>query len=175
MAEESFIPKKPTVKASYEAVGFGILFRLSFILFIAASLLTAALYFYRNISFNNLSEQKSTLQKLETEFEPSLISQLDKASAAISRSKDLLKNHIKSSEVFLMLEQNTLPEINFTSFSYASDKKSLSLAGEAASYADISSQSSVFESLPNIANVKFSNLGLRDNGRVTFDLIITFK
>lgn len=175
MAEESLIPKKPAVKASYQAGSFGALFRLSFIFFVAAAVLTGALYFYRNFQTNNLSDQKSSLQKLETEFEPALISELDKVSSSVSFSKTLLKNHLKTSQIFTMLEQNTLPEIAFSSFSYNSDTKSLALIGEASSYGTISSQASVFESLQNAASAKFSNLGLKDNGKVTFNLIIVFK
>ncbi len=175
MAEESLIPKRPVVKASYQAGSFGVLFRLSFIFFIAAAILTGGFYFYRNFETNSLSDQKSSLQKLETEFEPALISELDKVSASVAHSKDLLKNHVKTSQIFTMLEQNTLPEIAFSSFSYNSDTKSLALMGEASSYGAISSQSSIFESLQGVSSAKFSNLGLKDNGKVTFNLIIVFK
>ena len=175
MAEESLIPKKPTVKIPYEGGFFGVFFRLSFAFFIVAAILTGGLYLYRNFLINNLADQKATLQKLETDFEPALISELDKVSSSITNSKDLLKNHTKTSEVFAILEENTLPEISFGSFGYNTELKSLSLQGEAFSYSAISLQSSVFESLPSISSAKFSNLGLKDSGKVTFNLTIIFK
>ncbi len=137
--------------------------------------MTGGLYFYRNFQSNSLADQKSSLQKLETEFEPALISELDKVSSSVAHSKELLKNHVKTSQIFTMLEQNTLPGISFSSFAYNSDTKSLALVGEATSYGTISSESSVFESLQNVASAKFSNLGLKDNGKVTFNLVIIFK
>jgi hypothetical protein len=51
----------------------------------------------------------------------------------------------------------------------------LTLLGEAINYAVIASQSSVFESLEKIESAIFSNLTLRETGRVAFTLTLNFK
>lgn len=150
-------------------------FKISLIFFFASGLLCGGLYFFRNFLFNSLEEKKSTLSNLEVEFEPSLISEVQRVSSAISASKDILAKRVFQTNLFSLLEEKTLPQISFNTFSYSQDKKSLSLVGEAASYADIARQSSVFESSSEIKEVLFSNLALKETGNVSFTLTVNFK
>ena len=175
MDEQSLIPKKPAVRPQYVSAGLGVFFRLSFIFFLVSLLFAGTLFFYKNVLTNQLADQKETLKKLEVEFEPSLIAELDRVSRSISAARDLVKKHLRQSAIFTLLQENTLPAVTFTSFGYAEEKKSVTLAGDAASYADISAQSTVFESLGSVASARFSNLALKDSGRVSFALSITLK
>lgn len=174
MAETSLIPKKfPTPMGSRE--DFGVFFRVSLIVFLAAAVFTAGLYFYRNFAGASLLRQKSLLEKLEVEFEPSLIAELERVSNSIVAARDILRLHGRTSPVFDVLEQSTLSSVSFSNFSYSADKNIINLSGEAASYSDVASQSRVLEALPNIASATFSNLSLRESGAVSFNLNMVLK
>lgn len=175
MAEESLIPKKLPTGTAYPAGDFGIFLRIAFIVFLAAAFLSGGLYLYRNFLTNNLSRQKSVLAKLEVEFEPSLIKQLESVSGSITAARQILRNRVKTSALFDMLEANTLPTISFNTFSYSTEKNTVTLTGEASSYSDVSGQSSVFEFLPPVESATFGNLSLKEAGTVGFLLNLVLK
>jgi len=174
--DESLIPKKTAIRQStYIPEGVNMLFRLFFIFFIGTALLSGGLLFYRNYVFNSLEEGKSTLSKLETEFDEALISEISRVSNSISAGKNILDKHLKQSDILFLLEENTLPQVFYNSFNFDHGQKFLVLLGEALSYSAIASQSKAFESLDKIGSAVFSNLTLRDTGRVTFTLTLNFK
>lgn len=176
MNGESLIPKKaisrPTVNI---AGGANLFFRLSFILFIVIGIVSGGLLFYRNYVFNSLEEGKANLSRLENEFDPVLIAEVSKVANSISAGKNILDNHLKQSDILFLLEENTLSQIFYNSFIYSHGQKSLVLLGEALSYSAIASQSSVFEFLDQIESTVFSNLALRDTGKIAFTLTLNFK
>ncbi len=170
------IARKPARMPEFAAPGgTSPFFRIGLIFFLASGLLCGGLYFYRNFLSNSLQEKKTTLADLEVEFEPSLITEVQRVSSAISASKEILAKRVFQTRLFAILEEKTIPQISFGTFSYAHDKKSLVLVGEAASYADIARQSSVFETADEIKEVMFSNLLLKETGNVSFTLTINFK
>lgn len=176
MNGESLIPKKAVSRSAvFIPEGSGALFRISFIFFIVSALLSGGLMFYRNYVVNSLEKERANLAKLETEFDPALISEVSRVSNSIFTSKDILDKHLKQSDIFLLLEKNTLPQVFYNSFTYLHSQKSLVLLGEALSYSAIASQSETLESLEEIENTVFSNLTLRDTGRVAFTLTLNFK
>jgi len=170
------ITRRPVRMSEFATPGGGSpFFRIGLIFFLASGLLCGGLYVYRNFLSNSLEEKKSTLSSLEVEFEPSLISEVQRVSSAISAAKDILAKRVFQTRLFTILEEKTLPQISFGTFSYAHDKKALVLVGEAGSYADIARQSGVFESSSEIKEVLFSNLTLKETGNVSFTLTINFK
>lgn len=174
MAEESLIPKKfPT--AQYASEGFGVFLRISVIIFLVSLLLTAGIYAYGNFLKNNLASQKSVLQKVEIEFEPNTISELERVSNSIASAKNVLRAHTTSSSIFDMIEASALPAVSFSVFSYSAEKNMITLTGEATSYSDISAQSSVFEALLIVESATFGNLSLKEIGTVGFILNIQLK
>ena len=175
MDGESLIPKKAIARKTEYISREGGILRLAFIFFLATGLLSGGLIFYRNYIFNSLEEGKATLLKLETEFDPVLISEVGRVSSSIAAGKSILDKHLKQSDIFFLLEENTIPQIFYNSFNYSLDQKSLVLTGEAINYSIIASQADIFESLEKIEDAVFSSLTLRDTGRVAFTLTLNFK
>ncbi|MDP3935211.1 MAG: hypothetical protein Q8Q46_03290 [Candidatus Giovannonibacteria bacterium] len=174
MAEESLIPKKFPA-AQYASESFGVFFRISAIIFLVSLLFTAGIYVYGNFLKNSLADQKSVLQKVEIEFEPNTIAELERVSGAIASAGDILRGHTMSSDIFVMVEASALPTTSFNTFFYSAEKNMITLTGEAASYSDVSAQSSVFESLPNVESATFGNLALKETGTVGFILNVQLK
>ncbi|OGF61943.1 hypothetical protein A2926_00485 [Candidatus Giovannonibacteria bacterium RIFCSPLOWO2_01_FULL_44_40] len=174
MAELSLIPKKnPAVR--YVGESFGVLFRIGVIVLLGAAVFTAGLYLYRNFVKNNLARQKSVLEKLEIEFDPTSIAAWERLANSAAAGRAILKNHAKLSSVFSMLEENTLANVSFGTFAYSSEKNTMTLGGEAAGYADVSLQANIFEGLKDVSSATFGNLFLRESGAVGFTLNIIFK
>lgn len=144
-------------------------------MFLVAALFTGGLFLFRNFALNNLNNQKSVLQKLEIEFEPKTVAELERVSRAIASAQDILRKHARLSFVFKLIEDNTLNSVNFSNFSYSADKNTAALSGEAASYGDVSLQANIFESLQEAASATFGSLALKDTGNVSFALNIIFK
>lgn len=174
MAEESLIPKN-LQKTSYIRGGLDVFLRLALLIFLVVAVLTGGLYLYRNFLANSLARARADLKKLEVEFDPITILELERVSNSIAASRELLRAHPKSPAVFNLIEANVLPAVSFNTFSLSSEKKTVILLGESASYADVSAQAGVFEALPEISNVTFSNLGLREAGTVGFTLNMVLK
>lgn len=178
MAEiSSLIPKKTLgggTSFNY-SVGVGVFFRVAFILFLAAAFLTGGLYLFRNYISTNLEQQRALFKKLELEFEPSLIAELERVSNSIKAAKDILSHHARPSLVFNLLETHTLNSVSFSGFTYDRAKNSVVLTGEAPSYTAISAQTAIFNALDEIDGVIFTGPSLQETGTVTFSLTLNFK
>ncbi|MEK7560065.1 MAG: hypothetical protein AAB522_02075 [Patescibacteria group bacterium] len=176
MNGESLIPKKlASSPSTFIPEGSGALFRIAFIFFIAVAVLSGGLMLYRNYVVNSLEVDRATLAKLETEFDSAFVSEINRVSNSIVVAADMLDKHLKQSDIFLLLEENTTPQVFYNNFIYAHDQKSLVLLGEAASYSAIALQAGIFESLDKIESAVFSNLTLRDTGKIAFTLTLNFK
>ena len=157
------------------SVGAGVFFRIAFIVFLASAMLTGGLYLFRNYVSENLKAQKSLLKKIEVEFEPTLVAELERVSKSISAAKEIIRTHTHTSKIFDLLESHTLTNVAFDKFAFSIDKNSISLAGDAPSYTAIAAQAAVFGALPEIASVALSNLSLKDTGAVNFSISINLK
>lgn len=178
MAEiSSLIPKK-TLGGGVSiasSVGVGVFFRISFILFLAVSMLSGGLYLFRNYTANQLAEQKSLLKKIEIEFEPTLIAELERVGRSIRAAKSILQTHAHTSKIFELLESHTLTNAAFSNFAFAIDKNTVAMNGDAPSYAAVAAQAAVFGALPEVASVAFSNLALKETGTINFAITINLK
>lgn len=172
MAEASLIPKKLPSVASQFGGGVGIFFRIGFVFFVVAILATGALFLYRMLLVSNLTKQRGALQELESQFPVADIERREEVARAIEASQALLDAHVRPSRIFPLLQDNTLPTIFFSTFSYAETNRAIMVSGDAPSYQAVAQQASIFESLEEVASVTFSNLSLTSRGTVSFNFKI---
>jgi hypothetical protein len=182
--QTSFIPKKPITAGTTSRVqsssGSGGLFNLFAIIVFIISLAGAVFaYIWMGVIVNTGKQYQATLQTNENEFNPALISTLDRASMKINFAKSLLANHLAPDAIFGIIGGLTAEDISFSSLSYTAPKASnnyinLTMSGVGTSYSAIAFQSDVFGSSvqygENIAvkNPVLSGLGLNENGNVSF-------
>jgi hypothetical protein len=182
--QTSFIPKKPITAGTTSRVqsssGSGGLFNLFAIIVFIISLAGAVFaYIWMGVIVNTGKQYQATLQTNENEFNPALISTLDRASMKINFAKSLLANHLAPDAIFGIIGGLTAEDISFSSLSYTAPKASnnyinLTMSGVGTSYSAIAFQSDVFGSSvqygENIAvkNPVLSGLGLNGNGNVSF-------
>lgn len=174
MAEESLIPKKTTI-SDQNMAGFGIFFRIAVVFFVVAVVIVGSLFLYKSILQGNLTKGEAALKSLESQFPIETIDKHEEVATAIAVSQKLLAGHLKQSDIFTFLEENTLQSIAYGSFSFAENDHKVTISGEAPSYQAVAQQANVFEQLDKVSSATFSNLSLGSKGTVVFSLTILFK
>ncbi len=155
--------------------GLSMFLRISTVVFVVSAIISGSLYLWKSALASSVADQSSTLDKLNVTLNPGTITELEHTADAISSARSLLTNHAKTSVLFDMLEQNTLPDVGYTSFQYTSDQHTINLSGQASSYSSVAAQTAILENLPNVSSATFSNLALQDTGGVNFKIILTLK
>lgn len=166
--QTTFISKTPTIKPTYKKVGLGLFSIAAIFFFVASLILSFGLFFYRGFLENQVEDLTATLEKVESEFEPSLILELQHASKSISEMRASLNRHVATSRLFDFLEANTIADVSFSNFSYASGI--VTMTGVSRTYTSMAQQSLIFEKSRLVKNVSFSNFSLASGGLVNFSV-----
>lgn len=174
----TFIPKKPMVQedASTNApvsrpVGF--LSSMSLILFFITLAVGGGVFLWEKYETSKVAVLADSVSKVEKEFEPQLITQLQLLDKQLRNAQVLVKNHTVTSPLFDLLEASTLKQIQFSKFDYVVDDKAgvqIRMAGIADSYQAIAQQADVLGASTFLKNVIFSNFFLNPQGKVSFDV-----
>ncbi len=90
----------------------------------------------------------------------------------IESFKKFLENRLYSSNLFKILEELTLPQVQFVDFSADLSRAILELKAETINYQTLAKQVVAFEEDERIKKVEFSEVELEDSGRVSSDLRI---
>lgn len=141
---------------------------LSFLLF-------GAVYLYRQVLQNQMRTAEASLEKLQSDFEPSLLVELQRTSRALIAARALLGGHISVSRIFKFVEDNIFDEVRFSSFNYGNDNYLLTMNGQARSYTSLAEQAAAFEQSRFVESVSLSNLSLQSSGDVGFSITVRFR
>ncbi len=168
--QTSFIPKKPVVDGSMRMSG-GLFHTLAVIIFIFAIIISIGIFAYEKLLGGKISRMEAELSAAKVALQPELIKELSRANARFEAAKVVIRNHTLFSSFFDLLQPITLQAVRFNSFSYVmneSGKITVTMKGEARSYATVALQSKVISENPNFINPQFSGLDLKENGNVLF-------
>ncbi len=182
--QTSFIPKKPLVASTDVPVAvsrpIGLLNFLSIFAVVIVVALYGGLFVYKNILLKNLNNLHTSLQSSQASFEKDTIEDLQLFDKRMSVSKQVISGHIIFSPLFDLMNQLTLPAVQFTKFEQTSsaDGRSflINMTGTARDYRSIALQAQVLNSDKGkyFKDVVFSNLGLADEkdkkGYVKFEI-----
>ncbi|MBI2055222.1 MAG: hypothetical protein HYT39_04005 [Candidatus Sungbacteria bacterium] len=152
-----------------------ILFLIGVISFFGSLIAAGGVFAYTKYLQKNNESLKEEIGKLETDLRPDILEQLLALDKKLGSLRTLLAAHAIPSNIFALLEQNTLSRVRFTSFSYAAESRKLELAGEAGTYFLLAQQVRTFESLSQIERVDFGGLSIGEKGLVSFRMSIIFK
>jgi len=178
-AQPSFIPKKPLTASSAGAgsLGVGGLFFLIAVLIFIASLVSAgAVFAYGGYLTSAIASKTDSLNKAQAAFDPGTIQELVRMDSRITNAKTLLQKHIAPSALFAFLSSQTLQRVSFSSFSYVlgdDGSVSITLAGQADSFATLALQSDQFNTNKLLKDVIFSAIAVGTSGQVTFNVKAT--
>ena len=104
-----------------------------------------------------------------------LVNQIFLTDQRLRNLRLLLSEHAAPSNVFGLLERDTLSQVRFLNFNFDSTSRKLDMSGEATSYSSIAKQIGIFERDPNIERVEFGGLSLSGNNVAGFKVALIFK
>jgi hypothetical protein len=175
----SFIPKKPDAGAEVRRSRggpVGLLFVLSFIVFVIALLLTVGLFFYQESLRGGIERRTADLDQARQAFETELFQEIIQLDNRLKTADQLLEQHVAVSRFFDFLEENTLQAVQFTSLEYTAlpdGNISIALEGRAQSFSTLALQSDVFNTTNILRNALFADLNVDQLGDVIFSLTAT--
>jgi hypothetical protein len=179
--QTSFIPKRPIAaeQTAHTGPSVSLFMLISVILFIVSLAGAGFVIFWKDHLVTQKAQFQDTLTKNQQQFNPDLIEKLGKINTKIDLSKQLLGSHLAVSEIFNIVAQLTAEHVRFNSLDFSSPKSSkdqiiITMKGEGVSFNDIAFQSDVFGKSVQygtnkvIINPILSDLGLNQNGNVSF-------
>lgn len=111
----------------------------------------------------------------EAGLQTNVVNQIFLIDQRLRNLRTLLAEHPRVSNVFRLLERDTLPQVRFLSFSMDVSSGKIDLTGEAASYGMLARQIGVLERDGNVERVEFGGLSLSGNNLAGFKLAIILK
>lgn len=165
----SFIPKQSmgTVpkRAPRRKRSFSILSFVALVVFLGALLLSVGVFFYEDLTRDELAAKKQELADLKNTFSQSDIQNIQELDRRIEAAGALLAEHLSPSVVFDVLETTTQEELQYSTFSYKRNESGsavVELSGEAARFNTVALQSQRFAGTDQLASAAFFGLDVLD-------------
>jgi hypothetical protein len=174
--QTSFIPKKPMTMTArpFAKEPRSLFFYIALFLFIVSLLASGGLFLYKAYLNNQKDISSKSLSEVRGSFEKATIEELDLYDKRTNIITELLNKHIVLTPLFKLLEENTIPSIQYTNFEQKEIGGSykVTINGLATDYRAIAMQADVFNTPKGqmLENVVFSNLEKTKNNNVSFDL-----
>ena len=157
-----------------ERSGFLALFA-SFTVFLLTIAAYGGLILLNRTQSKALNEITSQIQQKEEIFEDESIKEILLLDYRLKNIRSLLTQHLFVSNVFHVIETDTMPQTSFLDFSFLAKERKITLRGETFSYALLAQQMTVFEDDPGIEQAVFEGLSRSGDNKVQFKLTLTIK
>jgi hypothetical protein len=175
--QSSFIPKEPVTAEVFKKKKAGVLGILAVSLFIFSIIVSVGAYVYKGIVRSGIENLKSQLSESEKSIDKKTIDELSDFSKKLDITKSIVLKHTVLSNFLNELASSTVSSVKFNDFDYkfADNSKTLSvlMRGEAASYATVALQESIFSKDKYFESVSFSDLALTSTGKVSFSVTLS--
>ncbi len=177
MTTTSFIPKTRLNAPAQRSKGVGVGFLISLVLLLLSAGIFGGLYLYKRSLQTDINSATASLELAKKSFEENLISELNKLNYSINTAKIIFSQHQATSQIFKLVGDLTLKDVSFSNFNYNFNGKfaTVSMNGDAQSYASVALQAKMFEESGFIERVIFSGLSLKAAGKVSFNVELTFN
>ncbi len=149
------------------SVGFGV--------FLSMLALYIGLMVYNHSQDAAADKLVESITAKEQEIDPDKLKAILLLDSRFKNVRALLKNHVISSRIFSLLENNTFPQISYSTFLFDSKKGTVDLAGLTTSFALLAKQIAQFEHASDaVSAVTFGNPDKTEKG-VKFTIMLTLK
>jgi len=139
-------------------------------------LLVILIYFgltgYKNSLIKERGDLEERLIELTNQRDLGMEADFMELKTGIEDLRKVLENRLYSSKLFELLEEITLPRVQFTGLEADLSQANLNLKAEAADYPTFAKQIVAFEQDPRIEKVDLSEVNLETSGRIASDLRI---
>ncbi len=153
-------------------------------LFIISIAAAGGMYFWKSYLESAQSAYKEQLTQREKQFNPNLIEDLKRQNVKIDLGKQLLVNHVATSQIFDIVQRLTIESVRFVNMdltvnSTGGDSVNVSMKGYGTSLSAVAFQSDVLGQLEKyglrsvVKNPILSDPSLDNNGLVSFSFTAT--
>lgn len=151
---------------------------MGFFTFIGIAVLVVSLlgwgaaYTYKSLQEKDVHNLETYLAKARESFDPSLLKEFENLDRRLRTAQELLNSHTTLAPLFALLDQITLKNIRYTYFSYVNNgsASAVKISGESTSFPSIALQALEYSKDGHFQNPIFSNLGVMQGGKITFDV-----
>ncbi|MFT7557470.1 MAG: hypothetical protein ACI83D_000135 [Planctomycetota bacterium] len=172
----TFIPKQAPLPSQVHKINrpVGILSVIAGVLFFAAIFSLIGVYVWENITINEIGVTQGRIENARAELDNEFITELKTVDNRLKIGAHLLSKHTTVSPFISLLEDSTLPSLEYVSMSYTLDEgiPTVSLQGQALTFQNIAQQAEVFNTIALFQQHFFDGFSLDDVGRVNFGLSI---
>ncbi len=170
--QSSFIPKRALERPEpNRRQPLNLLLVIALVIAFISAALWGGAFFYRGLLTKQVEGLRASVEKERQNLDQATIQLFQRVDRKLKVAKELLVAHAELVPVFRMLEELTLPSVQYTNFSFGN--RAINLDGRASSYEDIALQTQEFaRDQRRIESFIFSDLNLSESGQVTFKLTI---
>lgn len=178
--QPSFIPKRPATQSMVREnrAPFGFFAIVSAIIFLISLASTAGAFLYKTYVDRSLVAVTEEIDRVNREFQESLVLALERHNSRLSVAKELLTDHVAASEIFGFLEENTVANVMLTDFQFSALKEgvmNISVRGLGESFNSVALQSDRIAKLTEFESPVFTGLNLDSSGDVQFNFAAGVK
>jgi len=190
--QTSFIPKRPSsqtvggpsMSVPHRRYTGSIFLTLAVLLFICSLVALGGTYIWNNYLISVAEEYKKELIAREAQYQIDAISKIKADSIRIDLAKRLLSTHLSASQIFSIISQLTVVNVQFLSMNVSPAQTPgglirVVLAGYGLNFSTVASQSDTLSQLDRIGldkivkNPIISDPTLNQNGTVSFSLTLS--
>ena len=172
--QASFIPKKDIKKRKQRGGGFSvnIFLLIAVVVFLTAIFAALGEFLLEKKTQSDIDTVSATLEREKDNFGLSAIREFVLASNRLEAADEIINNHINVSEVFRLLESDTLTEVVISNFSFTSeqDKVVITGRGTAPTFEHVAAQSQKYGENNRIGDLILSDVDQDREGGVVFNI-----
>ncbi|MDR3571431.1 MAG: hypothetical protein P4L81_04525 [Candidatus Pacebacteria bacterium] len=168
--QPTFIPHEAVSAAPSRRGGGGLAelaLLVSIILFIISAALGVGVFLYTQYLQSSNQSKLSQINAAQQAFDPTFVQQMTRLDTRMNTAQSLITAHLAPTQIFAVLEQSTVQDIAFTSFTFSAanpQQLSLTMSGVAGSVNSVALQAQVFSQSGVITNPIFSNIDAQPDG-----------
>jgi len=147
---------------------------LAVVILVGSLVVAGGLFLYARALDRSQAQWIVQVKGQEEDLAEGTLSLID-TSNALNAARELVTGHVFASNALVLLEQLTLPRVQYKGFTFQREETRIELNAIAASYRMVSEQVQTFESHPQVARVDFGGLAVGSEGFVNFKLTVVFK
>jgi len=179
--QTSFIPKKSLGEGMGSRVKtpVSLLFVSAVIVTLVAVVGSGLLFGYKYLVQQQITQKQNELVEKEKSFDYASMNEIVRIDKKIKAAEGLINSHTAVSNLFSLLQENTLRNLRFTSFDFsylAKDKIVVTMSGEARSFGVVAKQAEAFSMITGnkaFSDSIFSDLNVNERGNVVFSFLTT--
>jgi len=141
--------------------------------FILVLLLWGGLYFYKKSLVNQVSDLKKQQAEVFDSQDKELAAKIVDFENGSALVQGLLKNHVYSSNLFARLEDLTLPNVQWQTFSFSKTDNHISARGFSSDYSGLAKQILALQG-GGFYNLSVGDISLDKTGGVAFQIVFNF-